>query len=477
MRADTAQISFADVEFLSQGVHLDPLLEQISSFIAKHPELADVVRGDLERGLKNPKTGRGGLSPNQVLRSLILMRIKNWDYRELAERINDGYTLRNFTGFYSQPVPGHNAFNSAFNRIQPVTMKTINDTVIDAAVKDGLENGKKLRVDTTVVETDVHWPTDATLLWDVVRVLVRLIGRLREIVPQDVPRFANRKRAARKRMQKLQRMTAAERKSQQVPVYRQLLTITQEVLVNAGRAVETTRKSRAKIAAETLTLASLHTEITEVCQLGLRVADQARRRVLEEEQVPTSEKLYSIFEPHTDLIKRGKVNKPIEFGHKVFLAESAQGLVTQYWVLKGNPSDEDHVKPALDNHKTMFGSAPEVFAGDRGFDNRDNQNECLQAGVAYPSIPQCGGKKTAEREALEKTPDFKKGQRFRVGIEGRISVLFRGRGMKRCLAQGPERFESFIGAAVLANNLMKIAQLLLKKNTKKKTKVARGRAA
>jgi IS5 family transposase len=451
MRADIPQISFADVEFLRQGVHLDPLLEKISGFIDKHPELAEAVRCDLERGLENPKTGRRGLTPNQVLRSLILMRVKDWDYRELRDRINDGYTLRNFTGFYSQPVPKHNAFNCAFNRIRPVTMKTINDTVIEAAVEDGLEDGKKLRVDTTVVETDVHWPTDATLLWDVVRVLIRLIGRLREIVPDDVPRFPNRKRAARRRMQKLQRMTAAQRKSQQFPVYKQLLAITQEVLANADRAAEATRYSRVKTAVETLMLASLYAEIKPYGRLGLRVVDQARRRVIGQEQVPAAEKLYSIFEPHTDLIKRGKVNKPVEFGHKVFLAESARGLITQYHVLKGNPSDEDHVKPALDNHKDTFGYPPEVFAGDRGFDNPDNQTECVQAGVSCPSIPQRGGQKTADREALEKTPDFKKAQRFRAGIEGRISVLFRGRGMKRCLAEGSERFESFIGAAVLTN--------------------------
>jgi len=472
MRVDDPQISFADVEFLRQGVQLDPLLEKISDFIAQHPELIEAVRCDLERDLKNPETGRGGLTPNQVLRSLILMRIKNWDYRELRERINDGYTLRNFTGFYSQPVPKHNAFNQAFNRIQPATLEKINDAVIQAAVQDGLEDGKKLRVDTTVVETDIHWPTDATLLWDTVRVLVRLIGRLRKIVPNDVPRFPNRKRAARKRMQKLQRMTAAQRTNQQVPTYRQLLTITQEVLANAGRAVEATSQSCGKTVIDTLDLASLRTEITEYCQLGLRVVDQARRRILEEEQVPVPEKLFSIFEPHSDLIVRGKVNKPIEFGHKVFLAESAQGLITQYRVLKGNPSDEDHVKPSLKNHKDMFGAAPEVFAGDRGFDNQDNQKECVQAGVACPSIPQRGGKKTPERAALEKTPDFKKAQRFRAGIEGRISVLFRGRGMKRCLAQGRERFESFVGAAVLANNLMKIAHLLLRKK-----KTPRARAA
>jgi len=472
MRVDDPQISFADVEFLRQGVQLDPLLEKISDFIAQHPELIEAVRCDLERDLKNPETGRGGLTPNQVLRSLILMRIKNWDYRELRERINDGYTLRNFTGFYSQPVPKHNAFNQAFNRIQPATLEKINDAVIQAAVQDGLEDGKKLRVDTTVVETDIHWPTDATLLWDTVRVLVRLIGRLRKIVPNDVPRFPNRKRAARKRMQKLQRMTAAQRTNQQVPTYRQLLTITQEVLANAGRAVEATSQSCGKTVIDTLDLASLRTEITEYCQLGLRVVDQARRRILEEEQVPVPEKLFSIFEPHSDLIVRGKVNKPIEFGHKVFLAESAQGLITQYRVLKGNPSDEDHVKPSLKNHKDMFGAAPEIFAGDRGFDNQDNQKECVQAGVACPSIPQRGGKKTPERAALEKTPDFKKAQRFRAGIEGRISVLFRGRGMKRCLAQGRERFESFVGAAVLANNLMKIAHLLLRKK-----KTPRARAA
>jgi IS5 family transposase len=478
MRTDLSQLSFADVEFLRQGVRLDPLLEKITGFIGKHPELAEAIRCDLERGVKNPKTGRRGLSPNQVLRSLILMRIKNWDYRELRERINDGYTLRNFTGFHSQSVPKHNAFNSAFNRIRPVTMNTINDAVIAAAVADGLEDGKKLRVDTTAVETDVHWPTDATLLWDVVRVLVRLIGRLREIVPDDVPRFPNRKRSARRRMQKLQRMTAAQRKSQQLPAYKQLLAIAEQVLANAHRAAEATRYSRGKTAVETLKLCSLYAEITEYCQLGLRVVDQARRRVIEQEQVPTAEKLYSIFEPHTDLIKRGKVNKPIEFGHKVFLAESAHGLITQYRVLKGNPSDENHVKPALDNHKDAFGVPPEVFAGDRGFDNEDNQTECVQAGVACTSIPQRGGQKTKERKALEKTPDFKKAQRFRAGIEGRISVLFRGRGMKRCLAQGPERFEAFIGAAVLANNLMNIAQLLIQKaEKKKKTKHARGRAA
>src|SRR5881296_2838028 len=242
MRAENSQITFADLEFLQQGIRLDPLLQKISDFLDDHNGLVELVRRDLERGLKEPETGRPGLTAGQVLRSLILMRIKNWDYRELRERINDGYTLRKFTGFYSQLVPQHNAFNQAFNRLSSATVERLNDAIIEAAVDDGLEDGKKLRVDTTVVETDIHWPTDATLLWDTVRVLTRLIGQLREIVPAGLPRFSNRKHAARRRMQTLQRMNSTQRQHQQVSMYRELLRITQEVLANARRTAIATEK-------------------------------------------------------------------------------------------------------------------------------------------------------------------------------------------------------------------------------------------
>src|SRR6266571_121882 len=168
------------------------------------------------------------------------------------------------------------------------------------------------------------------------------------------------------------------------------------------------------------------------------------------------------------LTRRGKVQTPIEFGHKVFLAESAQGLITQYDVLKGNPNDEQHVVPSLERHKQAFGRAPELYGADRGFYSEKNVTSCKQDGVTVESIPQRGGHKTPERAAHEKSADFKEGQRFRAGIEGRISVLFRGRGMKRCLAEGIERFELLVGAAVLANNLMKIAALLAKRSPRKK---------
>ena len=467
-RTAKPQISFADGELLQQGILLEPLLQSISDFLDDHKEMIEAVRRDLQRGLKNPGTGRNGLAPQQVLRSLILMRIKNWNYRELRERIADGYTLRQFTDFYCQPVPKHGAFNRAFNRLTPQTLQAVNELVVQAAVDLGLEDGQKLRVDSTVVQTDVHHPTDNTLLWDVVRVVTRLIGRLAEAVQQRIRGFRKRTRAARRRMQEIQRLTPKQRYERQTEKYRELIGVTEEVVDSAQRVVAQTRKARGKNLVADLAIGELRKEIDHYCELGERVIDQARRRVLQGEQVPNTEKIYSIFESHTDLIKRGKVQTPLEFGHKVFLAESAQGLITQYQVLEGNPCDEQQVEPSLQHHKETFGHAPELYGSDRGFFSEKNVKSCKQKGVKVVCIPQRGGQKTPTRAKYEKSPDFKKGQRFRAGIEGRISVLFRGRGMKRCLAEGRKRFELWVGAAVIANNLMRIAALLTKRSSRKR---------
>ena len=466
------QLSFADLELRNQGVHLDPVLQGIAGFLDDHATLIEQVRQDLARGLKNPHTGRSGITPAQTLRSLILMRVKNWDYRELRERINDGFTLRGFTDFDSHCVPKHDAFNRAFNRLTPATMQAINQAVVRYAVQLGLEDGKQLRVDTTVVETDIHYPTDATLLWDTVRTVTRLVEDLHEILPRGVQGFTNRTRSARRRMQALERMTAQERHTQQEPTYRELLRITGQVLKNARQVVKKAGRIKSMDVMEQAVADQLRQQITAYCELGDRVIDQTRRRVIEGEQVPTEEKVYSIFESHTDLIKRGKARKPVEFGHKVFLAESAQGLITDYRVLEGNPADVTQVQASLERHQQIFQRPPELYASDRGFYSVENVSDCQEAGVGQVCIPQRGGQKTAEREALERSRAFKKGQRFRVGIEGRISVLFRGRGMKRCRAKGRERFEVLVGAAVLANNLLRIAQMLQDSKPKRRAKVA-----
>ena len=460
MRPLAQPLSFADFELQHQAIALEPTLQALATFLDDHEELVTLVYADLVRGLKRPRTGRDGLSAARILRAFVLQRVKAWDLRELRERIADGYTLRRFTTFDGQPVPKHDAFHRAFCRLTPATVRALNDAVVQAAIRLGLEDGAQLRVDTTVVETDIHFPTDCTLLWDAVRVLTRLVQRLGTHVPAALAGFADRTRRARRRMQEISRMTAVQRERQQRRKYRDLLHVTAGVVATARAAVAVARTATPADPLAAAVVSALCAEINRFCGLADQVIAQTRRRVLEGEQVPVHEKIFSMFEPHTDLIKRGKAKTPVEFGHKIFLAESGRGLITDYRVLEGNPLDAGQVPPSLSQHRVTFGRVPAGYAADRGFYTPANVEALTVAGVARECIPHRGGRATEARTAYEKSRAFKKGQRFRAGIEGRISVLLRGRGMRRCLLAGRERFEVFVGAAVLANNLLRIAALL-----------------
>src|SRR5439155_24703831 len=241
-----------------------------------------------------------GLTPQQILRALVLMRVKNWGYRELRERIADGLMLRQFADFYCARVPKHDAFQRGFIRLTPATLEAINDLVVQAAVDLGLEDGAKLRVDTTVVQTDIHHPTDSMLLWDVVRVVTRLIGRLGKALKlRRIKGFRNRTRSARRRMYELQRMTIRQRQTEQTGTYRGLISSAEEVVDSARMVLERTSKLRGKDLLADLAIEATRKDIEHYCGLGSGVIDQARRRALEGEQVPNAEKIYSIFEPHT----------------------------------------------------------------------------------------------------------------------------------------------------------------------------------
>jgi transposase, IS5 family len=456
------QVSFADVELAAQSLPLDPLLEAIATFLDTHAEFVGLVHQDLVRGLMQAGTGRTGLSAVQTLRAFALQRIKNWDLRELRARIADGLTLRRFTTFDGQAVPSHTAFHRAFTRLTPATVRALNDAVVRAAITLGLDDGTRLRVDTTVVETDIHYPTDSALLWDGVRVLTRLVGQLGALLPVATQGFVNHTRRARRRMQEISRLTPAQRPRQQRRKYRDLLAVTTAVLTQARAAARRARTAQLPDPLAAATVQGVAAEIERVGGLADQVITQTQRRVLQGETVPAAEKILSIFEPHTDLIVRGKARTPAEFGHKIFLAESGAGLITDYQILAGNPADEDHVGPSLERHSGLFGTVPTLYAGDRGFHTPGNVTAITAAGVRTECLPQRGGHKTPARATYEKTRAFKRGQRFRAGIEGRISVLFRGRGMKRCLLTGRDRFDVFVGLAVLANNLLRIAEFLTK---------------
>ncbi|HSP99151.1 MAG TPA: ISNCY family transposase [Candidatus Dormibacteraeota bacterium] len=458
------QLGFADLELWRQGVRLDPLLEQISRFLDRHGELLELVHADLVRGLKKTRRGRSGLTAEQVLRAFVLQRVKSWDYRELRERIADGLTLRQFTRFWGAAVPKHDALQRSFMQLTPPTMRKLNEAVVAAAVHMKLEDGRRLRADTTVVETDVRYPRDSGLLWDSVRVISRLVDWLGTLAPEACSVFPDRTRRARRRMQEIGRMRErAQRQRTLARKYRDLLHVTTEVLATAEAVARRAQAATYANAMDGLRVDACCQEIDSFIALARRVIDQTERRVFRGETVPAAEKLYSIFETHTDLIVRGKAHKPVEFGHKVFLAESRKGLITDYQILAGNPADKNQLEPSIERHRQRFGSVPELYAADRGFYDTASNTRVEKRGVKLVAIPQCGGHKTVERQAHEKSRRFKTAQAFRSGIEGRISVLFRGRGMKRCSWSGAERFELFVGAAVLANNLLRIAMLLEKR--------------
>jgi transposase, IS5 family len=471
MRQRATQRSFAELEFEWQGVQLDPALRRISDFLDAHPELSQWIQADLQRALKRPHTGRRGLTGEQVLRAILLWRIKNWSYRELCSRIADGYTLRQFTRVGAQPVPAADAFQRSFARLQPDTVRRINDALLRAAVGLKLADGARLRVDTTVVESDIHYPSDSARLWDGIRTITRLVvEHLGPRLAGVTAGFPDRRRRARRRMQELSRMH--DRRGKQERSFRRkysdLLTVASEVTVRAKAVIEQTRRMTVSRVAEGLLISALRQEILHYTELTERVIEQTRRRIFAGETVPAEQKLYSLFEPHTDLIKRGKARKPVEFGHKVFLAESRPGLITDYRVLRGNPPDSEQVAGSLENHQRLFARAPKLYAADRGFDHPAARSLCEQSGVMELCIPQRGGKLSAARVATQHGRRFKAGQRYRAGIEGTISVLLRGRGMRRCLLEGPIRFELLVSASVLAANLLRLATLLERRARKRK---------
>ena len=462
-RPSVQQMTFGDLEMKARGF-LSGSLKAIDELLDDVPGLVERVYQDLIAGLKKPRVGREGLGPVQVLRSFLLRRMEDLDLRSLRDRIDDGVSWRVFTGFDAQAVPGHDAFNRAFNKLRPETIRRINQILLKKAVEFGFENGQRLRVDTTVVETDIRFPTDCGLLWDSVRVITRETQRLLVEVPKARSLFHDRTRRARRRYQEISRMTRQERHHQQLPKYKHLIRLSEEVVASARAVVAKARKKAdALVGAQPHRLLRIEKRVNRIehfCSLADRAISQTRRRILHKEQVPVQDKVFSIFEPHTDLIVRGKTDRPVEFGHKVFLAESGSGLITDYHVLTGNPQDEIHVRPSLEAHQHSFGRMPQLYAADRGFYSAANVSACCEAGVEVECIPQRGGIKTPERQAYEKTRSFKQGQRFRAGIEGRISVLLRGRGMRRCRNTGEQRFEVFVGLAVLANNLLVLAALI-----------------
>jgi IS5 family transposase len=383
-----------------------------------------------------------------------------WSYEQAEAFVADSITLRQFCRVYLEGVPDDTVLNRWANLLRPETLHQLLDHVATVAYRLQVTRGRKLRTDGTVVQSAIHLPTDSSLLADGVRVLSRTLGRAQRVLHQSATGtvqvaqrvFRNRWHSARNTAREIGRavqQNAQKGKERSVRLYRKLLGITRASVQQAQQVAEALRQETTQQADH------LVKQIEHFVPLVEQVIRQATRRVLHGEAVAAQEKSVSLFEPHTDIIRRGKPGRSAEFGHKVWIDEVDGGIVSDYRVLDGNAADQSQWLPSLERHQELFGRPPDQMSGDRGMYSTDNEARAQAAGVRRVILPQAGHR-SAARKQYEQQRWFRRGRRYHQGIEGRISVLKRRYGLDRCRDHGESGFERWIGWGIIAHNLLVI---------------------
>lgn len=441
------------LQFEPELARLDELLDD--------DELFSMVKAHLVRRHPNSKRlGRHSTPVEVILRMLVVKRLYGWSYEQTERFVNDSIVLRQFCRLYLESAPDDTTLIRWANVIGSETVASLNERAVELARSLKVTRGRKLRVDAMVVESNIHHPTDSALLSDGVRVLSRLLRRAKKVLPtEEIDRlgkeaFRTRNRSVRRVAQRLHRIArrkGEEAKEELKEAYQKLISITQTSRAQAGRVVEALRESADGGARR------LQGHFEHFLTLVDQGIAQASRRVLDGEQVPATEKLLSLFEEHTQIITRHKAGKMREFGRKVVLDEVDGGIISRYEVLAESGSERSQLPESLLAHQEHFGRAPDLLAGDRGLYSSENEKEAQEAGVKRVVLPK-SGRLSEERQRHEKQGWFKRGFRFRAGIEGRISVLNRAFGLDLCLDHGEEGMGRWVGWGILTHNLRQIAR-------------------
>lgn len=432
---------------------------QIDRLLCEVPEILQRVHADLRESLERANRQRDRrcrYTSDHVLRLAICQVIEGASLREIVVRVDDSNFLRRFCRFGSDRMMGHTLFCALRNAIRPETWKAINRLLAKHALKEGRISGDMLRVDTTACETNIHYPTDSSLLWDVYRTFARLIGAAREIDPTLAENRRLHTKTAKRYYAAIHRAVGKNTKTENLrPQYLALLSLVERILETGREVAFGLRRLRQKSTG--LVAVSLLTELEHYQKLGARVVDQTKRRVLQGEQVPNAEKLFSIFEPHTELLKRGKAGKPIEFGHMVLFAQTQEKFISDYEACKEKPNEHTLVSGILERHAKLFDTHPTVFAADKGFFQSVEKLVELESSIDVVAIGK-KGKRTSDEDAREHSLAFKLGQAFRAGIEGTISFVKRCLRLHRCFNKGWSHYAATIGATVFAHNLLILAR-------------------
>ncbi|HEX2262292.1 MAG TPA: ISNCY family transposase, partial [Pseudonocardiaceae bacterium] len=416
------------------------------------------VKADLARRSPQSLTrGRHSTPVEVVLRLLVVKRLYGWSYEQVEHFVGDSLVLRQFCRLYWEAVPDDTTLLRWAQLVGPQTLEQLNARVVELARSLKVTRGRKLRVDSMVVETTIHHPTDSRLLGDGVRVLSRLLRRAKEMLGEGAAvgpaAFRSRTRSIRRLAQQVHR--CARRKGEAAAeemqaLYARLIGIAQQSYRQAER-VRAMLQERTEAAAQRLVQ-----RFTHFLPLVGQAIGQATRRVLQGASVPAAEKLLSLFEPHTQVIQRHKPGRAVEFGRKLWLDEVDGGLVSRYAVLDQPGQDQPYLADSLAGHQERFGHPPWLLAGDRGVYSAANERLAQEAGVKRVVLP-ATGKPSAERRRQERTGWWRRGFRFRAGIVGRISVLRRGFGLDRCRDHGEAGMGRWVGWGILAHNLAKVA--------------------
>jgi IS5 family transposase len=423
-------------------------LENISRILDANPTICDLAMQDLcEVSNKARRTGARGMTAEQVVRAAIVKQMFGFTYKELAFHIIDSNSIRRFMriGIADKGFK-KSVLNKNVKALSPQTWEAINAQLVQYAADEKIEKGREVRIDCTVVETNIHDPKDSNLLWDSVRVLTRLLHRTKDDFGLRVSFQDHSRRAKIRLLGIINSRSKKDRKKK----YAGLIKVTTKSIGYAKSAIEAIDQ----VASIGNGLIALRLDLNQYSQLAARVVDQTQRRVMLGENVPASEKVVSLFETHTDIIVKDR--RDTFFGHKVCLTGGASNLIVDCLIVDGNPADSSLTVDMLDRQKELYGRYPLKVALDGGFASKDNLNKAKGKQIKDVCF--------AKRRGLE-VEDMCRSQwvynrlrRFRAGIESGISWVKRCFGMTRCTWKGLRSFKSYVWASIVSANLRTLAR-------------------
>jgi IS5 family transposase len=436
--------------------HADQLLED-------EQLVASVYEALCKRSPKSRTRGRPGAPAEVVLRLLLLKHIRNWSYGALEREVRANLVYRDFTRVGAAKVPDGKTMGRWGLALGPEEVDKIHERVVEIAREKQVVKGRKMRLDTTVVETNIHYPTDSNLLGDGVRVLIRAMKRIGEIAGQQGAKLRDRSRSVKLRILEIGRIA----RTKGGPNRERLQKGYGKLLSAVGRVVGQAKRFSSEIAQgvkrsadvmQQAALEGLRKELDTFVPRVKQVMGQAKQRIFGGD-THVAEKLVSIFEPTTEIIRKGKASKPTEFGKMVKIQEAENQIITDYAVYEKRPSDSELVIPALEAHEKKLGCTPRLVAGDAAFYSAKNESAAHERGVKRVCIPN-RATKSAERKREQRKRWFKQGQKWRTGCEGRISVLKRRHGLRRSAYKGDSGMKRWVGLGVIADNLHHLGTVL-----------------